>query len=62
MAPGRAPGAITAPDSAGGDGPGGESLPDTARRLLGDPLAPLTVFLALLAGSSVLRRLRDAIG
>jgi hypothetical protein len=58
----RAPGAITALDSAAGDGPGGGSLPDTASNLFSDPLAPLTVFLALVAGSALLRRLRRAMG
>lgn len=57
---GTAPGAITRPDAAAdGEGPGG-SLPDTASMLFGNPFGPLAVLLALLAGSTALRRVRIA--
>jgi hypothetical protein len=55
---GTAPGEITRPDTAAGDGHRESSLPDTASMLLGDPFVPLAVFFALLAGSALLGRVR----
>ena len=54
---GTAPGSVSRPDAAAGEGPGG-SLPDTASLLVGEPFAPIALFLVLLAGSAALRRMR----